>query len=187
MRRTASPSRAADWASKGAAAEVSPATGEIAPESFFAPPSDKAPEGSKVSLREVPKAAPNEKLRVPIDPTNEIVIIAAAIASAEERKRLLAMFAPDDFHSKGHPEIWSAFGELERQRLAYDPATMRQLSGGVVDIDYLELLATQRPEVPPNLSHHIEKLRWDNVRVGAAKGPLMQLLDSLRDPSSSCA
>lgn len=188
MRRLSAPGKAADWAVKGPAAETLQLTnGEpsMDPGGFFAV-AEELPKGSKLgATREVPKAAGETRVKVPIDPTNEIVIISAALVSAEERTRLLAMFGPDDFHAKYHPEIWTALGELERQHLAYDPATLRVLSAGAIDVDYVELLTTQRPEVPPNLSRHVEGLRFDNAKIATARGPMRGLLEAMADPSSN--
>ena len=148
-------------------------------------PEPEAPARRAVERVERKVAAPGETARVPLDPVNEQVILATAIVSREHRRRLLALFTADYFYGKGHAEAWSAIGELERKGLDYDPATIRQLSGGAVDVEYLELLVRQRPEVPPNLAHHVEALRWDRARVEISRGPMQALLDALRDLSSS--
>lgn len=129
------------------------------------------------------KAGPGE-VRVPHDPVNEQVIIAAAIVDHDVRAKLVHILPADSFFGKGHSEAWGVVTELERRKLAYDPATVRQLSGGAVDTDYLDRLIEQRPAVPPNLSFHVECLHWDRARVEAVRGPIGSLLESLRDPTS---
>lgn len=124
------------------------------------------------------------ELKIPHDPVNEQVIIAAACVSAKERHRLLLRFSPDSFFAKGHPAIWKLLAEIDSRGLTFDPATVRQLSGGDVDEAYLEQLIEQRPAVPPNLEHHIAALEWDKVRIESVRGPIASLLEALRDPTS---
>ena len=131
------------------------------------------------------KAVERESLaKIPHDPVNEQVLIAAAAVDPETRRKLLAVVPPESFFAKGHPEAWRVFGELEARGLTYDPATVKQLSGDEVDTDYLDQLIEARPVVPPNLAHHVECLRWDRSRVEAARGPIAALLELLREPSS---
>lgn len=118
------------------------------------------------------------------DQVNEIVILAAALADHEARKKLVGMIPPDSFFAPGHPEIWTVVIELDRRGLAYDPATVKQLSGGKVDTAYLDQLLRDRPAAPPNLLHHVDQLRWDRARVEGIRGPLQGLLDAVRDPLS---
>lgn len=123
------------------------------------------------------------QLAIPMpDPVNEQVVIAAAIVDVDQRKKLLAFLPSDSFFAAGHAEAWEVIGELERRGLTYDPATVQQLSNGKVDAAYLDSLIEQRPVVPPNLSHHVDVLRWDRARVEGIRGPVQLLLDGLRDP-----
>jgi replicative DNA helicase len=118
------------------------------------------------------------------DAVNELVVIAAALVDQEQRAKLTSILPPDSFYAQGHPEAWAAITEMERKGLHYDPATIRQISGGSVDTDYLDTLIAQRPAVPPNLAHHVEMLRWDRTRVEAIRGPVSSLVEALRDPKT---
>ncbi len=142
---------------------------------------EREPRGER---QEKGKPKPGQ-LQIPMpDAVNEQVVIAAACVDLDQRRKLLAFIPPDTFYAQGHPEIWTVLGELEKRGLAYDPATVRQLSNGKVDGAYLDSLIEQRPSVPPNLAHHVEMLRWDRTRVEGIRGPVQQLLDGLRDPTT---
>lgn len=141
----------------------------------------KEPEEKKRS----PKA---DTVRIPVDTINEIVVIAAAIVLLGQDKdaaaRLLRIPA-DSFYGKGHSEAWSALHELARLGLAYDPATVRQVSSGQVDTEVLDEYVRQRPAPPPNLQHHVERIKWDRARVEVVRGPLTAFLESLKDQASA--
>lgn len=142
---------------------------------------------SSVALKAKTPAALKRKgdeLKVPHDPINEQVIIAAACVDATTRRRLLLLFKPDAFFVKGHAAIWRALAEIESRGLSFDPATMQQIGGGDVDVEYLSQLVEQRSALPPNLAYHVEALKWDQVRIEALRGPIGSLLEALRDPSS---
>lgn len=121
---------------------------------------------------------------VPHDPVNEMVVIAAAFVDATERKRLTRVLAPDFFYGRGHAQIWTVIEEMDRKNLSYDSATVAQLSNDEVDTDYLEDLIRERPAVPPNLQHHVDRLLFDRQRIELAKGPVSELLDKLHDPTT---
>lgn len=121
--------------------------------------------------------------KIPHDPVNEQVLLVAAALDAGARTKLVSRLRPDAFLVNEHIELWIVLSELERQKLDYSPATLRQLSGGKADADYLESLIGQYAEAPSNLDHHITALEWDRTRAEAVKGPLSGLLEALRDPS----
>lgn len=152
------------------------------------PPVAPVPLSDRSERKDPPKLAPRpgpkvEPIKLPMpDPVNEIVIIGAALVSLEARARLVKILPPDSFFAKTHPEAWAAICELERRGLAYDPLTVKQISGGKVDTNYLDDIIKQRPVVPPNLEHHIEVMKWDRTRVEVIKGPLSGLVDAIRDP-----
>ena len=131
----------------------------------------------------VRKEAPPE-LRIPHDPINEMVIIAAALVDPKARSWLVTRLPADAFFGKGHADVWRHIVDLERRKLQFDPATVQQLTAGAVDAGYLERLVTTRPVSPPNLAHHVECVEWDRTRVEAARGPIGSLLEALRDPSA---
>lgn len=118
---------------------------------------------------------------VPLDPVNEQVVIAAACVSKEVADELLPTVPADHFFGRGHAKAWDTLRELQRRGMYYDPATITQMSGGEVDVSYLETLLKERPARPPNLRHHVDALRWDKARVDAARGPLGALLAALHD------
>jgi len=132
-----------------------------------------------------PKRPQTETVKIPHDPVNEQVLIAAAIVSPSTRAKLVTALPADGFFAKGHAAIWQSLCEIERRKLHYDPATVRQLSGGEVDTDYVDALITNRPALPPNLAHHVECFLWDRQRIGAIKGgPVSSLLEALQDPTT---
>lgn len=124
-----------------------------------------------------------EAAKVPHDPVNEQVLLVAAARDPALRAKLVAQVQPDAFLVAEHVELWLALAELERRQLDYSPATLRQLSGGKADTEYLTALCEQR-DVPVNVAHHVAMLEWDRTRAEAVKGPLTALLDALRDPST---
>lgn len=126
-----------------------------------------------------------EEAVVPLDPFNERVVIGAAIVSRPAADELLPTIPPDHFHARGHARAWEVLREMQRRGLYYDPQTVSQMSGGEVDTAYLDELARERPERPPNLRHHVDALRWDKSRIDAARGPLAALLAALRDVTST--
>lgn len=120
---------------------------------------------------------------VPHDPVNEMVVIAAVIVDEKARKYLDTL-PPDFFYGKGHSAMWSALQEIRRRGLAYDPATVRQISGGKADVEMLEEYIRERPVAPPNLRHHVECVKWDRARVESARGPVSSFIEALRDPTA---
>ncbi len=129
-------------------------------------------------------AAKPDTLVVPHDPINEAVVIAAVVVSADARRRFLSL--PSNlFLAPGHGELWSILQDIYGRGLHYDPATVRQLSGGRVNPDIIDGYIAARPELPPNLNHHVESLRWDSTRIVAAKGPVAEFLTAMRDPTAN--
>jgi archaellum biogenesis ATPase FlaH len=138
----------------------------------------------KPSPKDAKKDSPKRELRIPHDAVNEQVVIAAAlIVDGEMRKKLLAQLSSDVFYGDGHKAIWDVLNEATRRNLALDPATLHQLSGDI-DAKYVEQLTQVRPDVPPNLTHHVDCIRWDSTRVECARGPLSSLIEAIRDPRS---
>jgi replicative DNA helicase len=123
-------------------------------------------------------------VQIPHDVINEQTLIAAAIVDAKARKKLTLKLKPDAFLVKEHAEIWIALSELARRDLEYDPATLRTIAGTRVDEEYIAQLLDGRRGTPANLDHHVSMLEWDRARVEAVRGPLSQLLESLKDPTT---
>jgi archaellum biogenesis ATPase FlaH len=122
---------------------------------------------------------------IPHDPMNEQVVIAAALVSQEERKKLVRQLSGDFFYARGHASIWGTIEELDRKNLVYDPATIHQLSDGEVDTGYLDDLIQSRPVVPANLAHHVGELCFKRRCIEFGKGPMTEMLDKLQDPSTT--
>lgn len=123
-------------------------------------------------------------IEIPHDPVNEQVVLAAVLVDPAARKSLAQRLRPDLFLGDGHADLWRAVGELERHKLSAAPDTLRQLSGGRVEAEYIARLMNAHPAAPPNLAHHVAMLEWDHARVTAVRGPVASMLDSLRDPAS---
>ncbi len=119
--------------------------------------------------------------KITTDDANEVVVLAAACADAGTRQRLVMQIPSSAFHGKGHAAMWDALTELERQHLAYDPATIQQISAGTCDVRTLEQYRESRPEVPLNLKHHTRAILWTRTRVDAWRGPIAELIDQVRD------
>lgn len=122
--------------------------------------------------------------KVPHDPINEMVVIAAALVDAVQRKRLVRLLGSDFFYAPTHAAVWNVVEEMDRKGLSYDPATIRQLSNDEVDTNYLDDLVRERPETPPNLDHHVEAVRAARTKLELAKGPINEILDLMSDPTS---
>lgn len=121
---------------------------------------------------------------VPNDPINEQVVLAAMIVDEEVRARLVKQFPPDAFYADEHRAIAAGLAELERRKLAYDPATLARIAPEV-DIRRLEHLADARPDVPKNLDFHLDTLSWDWQRAQLTKGPLSALLEAVQNPKET--
>jgi len=134
--------------------------------------------------RDTPSPPRADTVRIPHDAVNEQVILSAALLSRDLREKLVTRVRPDSFLVKEHVDAWIAISELVRNKLEYDPDTIRQLSGGKVDVAYLDQLIRDRQVVPANINHHVGLLEYDRQRMEAVRGPLSQLLEALRDPST---
>lgn len=126
-----------------------------------------------------------EELAFAADVVNESVVIAAALADGETRKRLTSTVPPDTFLVDEHRALWATLTEMERRHLGYDPATLVRLAGGSVRADYLQRLVDARPDAPPNLSVHVDALLWDKAKHTSLTGPIAALLELLRDPTAA--
>lgn len=125
-----------------------------------------------------------DTVKVPHDVVNEIVMIAAVVVDQEAATRYLPTISPDSFYGDGHAAIWTVLQRLRKQNLTYDPATVRQMTGGSVNTDVIDAYVTERPVVPPNLRYHAECIAWDRARVEAVRGPVSEFLEAIRDPLS---
>lgn len=126
-----------------------------------------------------------DTVTIPHDPINEQIVIAAAMAHDELRDKLVTKLKTDAFLTPLHRQIWGAFTEMARKHLAYDPATVQQILGQGFDGSFLSSLQNARPDVPPNLDHHVELILWDQARFRAVVGPLAQILEGIKDNKTS--
>ena len=134
--------------------------------------------------RQAPVPQRVDTVKVPHDVVNEQTLIAAALLDEKLRKKLVLRVKPDAFLVKEHVDAWIAISELTRQGLEYDPATLHTIAGARVDSAYLAQLLEMRQTVPTNIDHHVTMLEWDRARVEAVRGPIAQLLESLKDPTT---
>lgn len=136
-------------------------------------------------LAAVPAPAPAARAVVHTDPLNELIVIAAAVVDWEGCRAVVRRYAPDFFQVEQHRLIWEGLRTMHSRALGWDPETLRQVTGGAADVDYVLGVIEARPEVPPNLKHHLEVLEWDRARVEAARGPLTELLKAIDDPRAA--
>jgi replicative DNA helicase len=141
---------------------------------------------TRTSIPDKPKSK-SETVKVPHDVVNEIVMLAAVLVDADAAARYLPTISADSFYGAGHAAAWAILQKMRDLGLSYDPATVRQMSGGAVDTESLEAYAADRPVVPPNLRYHAECIAWDRARVEAVRGPVSQFLEAIRDPLSEPA
>jgi replicative DNA helicase len=134
--------------------------------------------------RDTPDRPKNETVKVPHDVVNEIVMLSAVIVDQAAASRYLPTISADSFYGQGHAAAWAVLQRLRTQGLSYDPATIKQMTGGAVDTDALEAYVAERPAAPPNLRYHAECIAWDRARVEAVRGPVSEFLEAIRNPLS---
>ncbi len=123
---------------------------------------------------------------VPNDPVNEMVVLAAMMVDTETCDRLLPMLPAEAFYADEHRIIREGLAEMRRKKLTFDPATLARIAPDA-DLRTLENLPNARPDVPPNLDHHVETLLWDWRRAQATRGPIATLLDVIQNPKEDPA
>ncbi len=131
------------------------------------------------------RATPGEKV-VKIEVHTEQVVLAAMLLDGATRTRLLRQLPPDRWQVPAHRASVVALAELERRKIAYDPAALKRLFPDV-DLAYLAELVEARPDLPADLEHYVEGLRWDALRADAVRGPIAGLMEAIADPLSDPA
>lgn len=116
------------------------------------------------------------------DVVNEQVIIAAAMADSAIAKRLIRIQS-DYFQTAIHQQFWNVLQEMYRRGLDFDFATIQTLDK-TIDIQYFIQLSEARPDIPPNIDHHVKTLQWDKVRARTVNGPVAAFLNAIVDPRS---
>ncbi len=127
-------------------------------------------------------------LKLPHDPLNERIVLAAAMTDPVLLQRLTKRLPTDRFFiDEKHKHVWNALVALESQSLSYSPGTVSQLSGGAVTPEELQQIQGAVALGGQNIDHHVEQLEWDITRIKAAEGPLNDLLDALQNPTTTKA
>jgi len=132
-----------------------------------------------------PKKAQAEArpISVPHDPVSEAVVIAACAHDRKIRKTHLRILRVDHFLVREHAEIWTAFGELEKQGLEYDVEAIERFSSAKA-AQTIQEITEARTDVPPNLEWHVQNVIWDKIRADAIKGPIASFFEAVRDPTA---
>lgn len=121
-------------------------------------------------------------INIRFDTTNEQIILAAMLAHKGVRRGLCRRFRESvPFTDKLHTMLWGAIVAMDSEGLDYDPATIQTYTD-IECAEYAAELVERRPEVPPNLEHHVHLLEWSIKRFNAVNGPLAELILGLRDP-----
>ena len=118
---------------------------------------------------------------VKIDPAAETVVLAAMLVSTQQRTRILRLLPKDRWQLPQHRSAVEALEELERRKLAFDPAALQRLFPDV-DVRYLQELAESRPVPHQDLAQYVELVRWDATRADVVNGPLGDLVEAIADP-----
>lgn len=126
------------------------------------------------------KQKEKENVKVVIDTTNEIIVIAAVVNDERARKKYINL-APDLFLGPAHMEMWTCLQELFRRGLDYSPATVKNIAGDAFEHGKLDEYVRSREGIAANLEYHVDCLRFDKMRNDVAKGPLPLFIDALRD------
>jgi hypothetical protein len=124
-----------------------------------------------------------DAVKIQVDAVNEVVLLAAVVADPVIRRRYLTM-PSDCFFGAGHAEMWIGLQTLYSRGLDYSPETMRTIAGDKFDPDVLDEYVRSRSIAPVNIRHHVDCLRWDKRRADAARGPVPDFLEVLRDPTA---
>jgi len=126
------------------------------------------------------EAAPPVNIR--FDTVNEQIVLAVALAHPTIRHGLVRRFRDGvPFIDKMHVSLWEVIVAMAGDNLEFDPATVQSYAGDEI-ADYASELVALRPDVPPNLEHHVRALEWSIQRYQAVNGPLAELILQLRDP-----
>lgn len=133
------------------------------------------------------RARPQEKREeITYDSTNERVVICAQIADRKVRRTLVRAISPDEMLVPEHVVMHRALRVMEEHGLEYDGQVFRRLiadEGVPVDDGYIAAIEADAG-VPENLEWHIETLRWDATRARIIRGPVPELIKTIKDPKA---
>ena len=128
---------------------------------------------------------PPPVIKIPHDPFNEAVLLAAMMRSTSDNDvAMLTRVRADLFLVEEHALAWGAMLEARRRQLDLSVDLVCQLAGSKVEQKYLTQLLERHPSCPPNLRHHVDVLQWDRARGDAVSGPIGDLLQELRNPTA---
>jgi replicative DNA helicase len=130
----------------------------------------------------VPDVAHREAATVPVDPVNEVALLARAISDQSVLDLLLRRLQPDHWQVREHREAWVVLGEVRRKGLAVDYAAIRATGGDAV-AEYLTTVE-MNADSAANVDWHVGNLLWDYARATAARGPVTAFLEALKDPKA---
>lgn len=146
------------------------------------PSAPAKPNGLK--KRTAKPTTPQINVKVSVDTSNEVLLIAAVIGDERFRKRYLSAISPDYFLGPGHAPMWVALQELYRRKLDYSTETIRSIAGEAFDTLVLEGYRSEHEGVLVNAGFHIERLKWDHARASSV--PLLgAFVEALRDPTAA--
>ncbi len=144
---------------------------------------DEASYGLQDGYGEALKKTKEKDLKVVIDTTNEIIVMAAVVLDEKARKKYINL-SPDLFLGPAHMEMWTCLQELFRRGLDYSPETVRTIAGDAFDHKVLDEHIRSRDGLVANLPYHVQCLRFDKMRNDVVKGPLPLFMDALKDPQA---
>ncbi len=124
-----------------------------------------------------------DKVTIPIDTTNELIMLAAVINDEKARRKYINL-SPDLFLGPGHMEMWTCLQEIFRRDLDYSPEVVKSIAGDAFDHKTLDEYARSREGIVSNLAHHAERLRYEKMRHEAAIGVVPLFIDALRNPQT---
>lgn len=138
-------------------------------------------EAQREKLARAEKDLEEWQIKVPNDPINENVICSSMAVDAAFRARAVKELKGDWFYSEDSRAFFAACEELERQKLAFDPAVIARLAPDL-DQRFVEQLYVSRSEVAANIEHHLTTLRWDHKRAQVTREQLAPLIQALQNP-----
>jgi len=121
------------------------------------------------------------------DVTNEMLVIGAAIADSDIRKRLVRQLSSDEFFDPKHPPIFSALRDMVDRALEYEYETALRLLQNETDDDAVaERLKKieENAKVPDNLEWIVNTFKWDAQRAMAYQNLVPKLIKTLKDPKA---
>jgi replicative DNA helicase len=116
---------------------------------------------------------------------HEKIILGTMLANRKKRKKLAKVLTSSDFHGDRHRLIFIALQTIVEKKLDYTPATLISLLpqdkdwGDKSYLDKLESLRTKG-----NIDYHIDKLRWDKLRIKLVEKTIPELNVDLIEPNN---